>query len=235
MSDESPHNPRLGLPPVRMALRVKGRHGHKGGAHLARQVTEARAPKHLAASTRLTQHAAPPEPAAYAPAPEPAPYAMPPFVTETADAGLARSEMPARPDVPELSDFASEFLFGDAGSASAGLTPMSQAERLPETDTAKERRLARRRARGALDVSRAAKILEGPAAGPEGEEATSLPELAAPAGPVEFTGRPPDAPAAPAEPSVARTPADAPAAGEAVAPKKNVSRTPSASAPPPPP
>src|SRR5215212_3488995 len=131
MSDESPHNPRLGLPPVRMALRVKGRHGHKGGAHLARQVTEARAPKHLAASTRLTHHAAPPEPAAYAPAPEPAP-----FVTETADAGIARSEMPARPEVPELSDFASEFLFGDAGSASAGLTPMSQAERLPETESA---------------------------------------------------------------------------------------------------
>src|SRR3954451_8704262 len=99
MSDDAPQNPKLGLPPVRMALRVKGRHGHKGGAHLARQVTEARAPKHLAASTRLTHHAAPPEPAASAPAPaaEPAPYAMPPFVTETADAGLARTEMPARP------------------------------------------------------------------------------------------------------------------------------------------
>src|SRR4051794_25281397 len=113
MTDDSPQNPRLGLPPVRMALRVKGRHGHKGGAHLARQVTEARAPKHLAASTRLTHHAPAPEPAPYEPAaPEPAaPYAMPPFLTETADAGLARSEMPARPHLPELSDFASEFLF----------------------------------------------------------------------------------------------------------------------------
>src|SRR3954447_9251398 len=214
MSDDSPQNPRLGLPPVRMALRVKGRHGHKGGAHLARQVTEARAPKHLAASTRLTHHAAPPEPAAHASAPGPAPDAMPPFVTETADAGLARSEMPARPDVPELSDFASEFLFGDAGSASAGLTPMSQAERLPETDTAKERRLARRRARGALDVSRAAKILEGPAAGPEDADVTALPEVAAPAGPVKFTPTPPGAerPASAPEPPV---PASAPEPPEA--------------------
>ena len=53
MSDDAPPNPRSGLPPVRMALRVIGRHGHRGGPHLARAVEAARAPKHLAASTRL--------------------------------------------------------------------------------------------------------------------------------------------------------------------------------------
>src|SRR4051812_36622496 len=178
MNDDAPHNPRLGLPPVRMALRVKGRHAHQGGAHLARQVTKARVPKHLAASTRLTQHAPPPETAAPAPA---APYPVPPFVSEALGEELVAREpaagAPDRPHVPELSDFAQEFLFGDAGSASAGLVPMSQAEKLTETDSAKQRRLARRRARGALDVSRAAKILEGPAAGPEGGDTTVLPEL----------------------------------------------------------
>ena len=49
MTDETPQNPREGLPPVRMALRVIGRHGHRGGPHLARAVAGARAPKHLGA------------------------------------------------------------------------------------------------------------------------------------------------------------------------------------------
>ena len=31
MTDPTPQNPREGLPPVRMALRVIGRHGHRGG------------------------------------------------------------------------------------------------------------------------------------------------------------------------------------------------------------
>src|SRR4051812_25551398 len=58
MSDETPHDVRGELPPVRMALRVVGRHGagRAGGRHLARSVAAARTPKHLAASTRLVQH-----------------------------------------------------------------------------------------------------------------------------------------------------------------------------------
>src|SRR5215218_539965 len=150
MSDDANPTSRDSLPPVRMALRVIGRHGHRGGPHLARQVSEARAPKHLAASTRLahpgTGHAAPPAPAPAAP-PEPAA----PWVSEAAAPEIAREPVdaggvPERPVVPELSDFASEFLFGDQSSAAQGLTSMAQAEKLPEPT--KEAKLARRRARG---------------------------------------------------------------------------------------
>ena len=80
--------------------------------------------------------------------------------------------MPDRPDVPELSDFASEFLFGDQAGASQGLTSMAQAEKMPDARR-KEAKLARRRARGALDVSRAAKIVEGPAPGTRRERRRS--------------------------------------------------------------
>src|ERR687890_1261427 len=108
MADDQPQtpSPRNGLPPVRMALRVKGRHSHRGGPHLARQVAAARAPKHLAASTRLTHHA-PPPPAEAAPAEPELPYGLPPFAAEAL--GVAREPAPAaggpdRPVVPELSD-----------------------------------------------------------------------------------------------------------------------------------
>ena len=87
------------------------------------------------------------------------------------------SGMPDRPDVPELSDFASEFLFGDQAGASQGLTSMAQAEKMPDSSS-REAKLARRRARGALDVSRAAKIVEGPAPGTvESPEVTQLPGM----------------------------------------------------------
>src|SRR5829696_2232413 len=194
MTDDTPQNAREGLPPVRMALRVIGRHGHRGGPHLARAVADARAPKHLASSTRLSRQAAgAAEAAPAAPAPAAAAaYEAPPAFVPGVD----------RPNDPTLSDFAAEFLFGDAGSATSGLTPMSQAEKMSETETAKEARLARRRARGALDVSRAAKILEGPSSGaPASAEETSLPDVASPAGPM-----PAPAPAV----KVSRTPADAP-------------------------
>src|SRR4051812_9596365 len=169
-SHDAPQTPRSGLPPVRMALRVIGRHGHRGGAHLARAVSAARAPKHLAASTRLAHPgggadgpapdtvAAAPRPAPAAPAPAaPAGYEAPPFAAQAA-AGEAQ---PERPSVPGLSEWGSDFLFGDAGASTAGLVPMSEAEKLP--DPPREQRLARRRARGALDVSRGARIVEGPA------------------------------------------------------------------------
>src|SRR5215204_5181887 len=145
MTDETPQIPRDELPPVRMALRVIGRHGHRGGAHLARAVADARAPKHLASSTRLaraaTEYAAPEA----APAPAAAPQAFAP-----PSDGLVPGV--DRPTEPGLSDFAAQFLFGDAASASTGLTPMSQAEKMTEGQSAKAARLARRKARGALDV-----------------------------------------------------------------------------------
>src|SRR5829696_2876509 len=198
MTDETPQIPRDELPPVRMALRVIGRHGHRGGAHLARAVADARAPKHLASSTRLsrasTEHAAPeaaPAPAAAAPAFAPPAFAPP---SEGLVPGVDR------PTEPGLSDFAAQFLFGDAASASTGLTPMAQAEKMTEGQSAKAARLARRKARGALDVSRAAKILEGPSSGaPATADETVLPDVASPAGPVPAP--------APAPVKVSRTPA----------------------------
>src|SRR5918997_3216412 len=207
MSDDAQPTSRESLPPVRMALRVIGRHGHRG-PHLARAVSEARAPKHLAASTRLahpgTGHATPPPPAAPAPAPAPAPaadYPTPPWEGDAPAEQVAREPMPERPAVPGMSDFASEFLFGDQTRATSGLTSMAAAEKMPEPT--KEEKLARRRARGALDVSRAAKILEGPAPGTtEDPEAIQLPGMEPPAAPAVPTGGPA---------KVSRTPSGEPA------------------------
>src|SRR4051794_20433036 len=130
-SHDAPQTPRSGPPPVRMALRVIGRHGHRGGAHLARAVSAARAPKHLAASTRLAHPGGRvdgPAPEAVAAAPRPAPAAFapagyePPSFAAQAAAGEAQ---PERPSVPGLSEWGSDFLFGDAGASTAGLVPMS--------------------------------------------------------------------------------------------------------------
>src|SRR3954447_26152870 len=130
MTDPTPQNSREGLPPVRMALRVIGRHGHRGGPHLARAVAGARAPKRLDASTRLARHAEPEGASPPAPAP---PSTAPPAPAPSA---AAEDLVPGvdRPTDPGLSDFAAEFLFGDAGTAVSGLTPMSRAEKLPDSD-----------------------------------------------------------------------------------------------------
>ncbi len=103
-------------------------------------------------------------------------------------------------------------MFGDSGSASAGLVPMAKAASMPEPS--KEAKLARRRARGALDVSRGARILEGPA-----------------------EGRPEDAAAGTADAEeVARTPADAAPAAEpaegAAAASASAAAAPAATTPP---
>src|SRR6476619_69313 len=109
MTDETPQIPRDELPPVRMALRVIGRHGHRGGPHLARAVAGARAPQHLASATRLARSAA--EAAAPEAAPAPAPAAAAPAF---APPGFAPPEglLPGvdRPTDPGLSDFAAQFL-----------------------------------------------------------------------------------------------------------------------------
>src|SRR3954453_19573953 len=101
MTDETPQNPRAGLPPVRMALRVIGRHGHRGGPHLARAVAGARAPKHLGASTRLARHA---EPEGASPAAAASSDTAPPAPAPSAAAG---DPVPGvdRPTDPGLSDF----------------------------------------------------------------------------------------------------------------------------------
>ena len=105
MTDETPQIPRDGLPPVRMALRVIGRHGHRGGPHLARAVADARAPKHLASSTRLARSATEP-PRLRRPPPAPRPPAAPAFAPPGRRRPRASSRASTVPTDPGLSDFA---------------------------------------------------------------------------------------------------------------------------------
>src|SRR4051812_23717457 len=93
MADETqPDPPRR--PPVKMGLRVVARHsaGRQGGRTLAHEVAEARVPKHLAASTRLARHPAPPPPPAPAVPSEVAiarEAALPEFFADPGNAGAA--------------------------------------------------------------------------------------------------------------------------------------------------
>src|SRR3954447_8444914 len=87
MSDETPHDIRGDLPPVRMALKVVGRHGagRAGGRALARAVVAARAPKHLAASPRRARQRPAPAARQFSPAPlggPPAHFKAPPPPSE---------------------------------------------------------------------------------------------------------------------------------------------------------
>src|SRR4051812_22163243 len=206
-------------PPVKMGLRVVARHdaGRHGGRALAREVVEAHRPKHLDAATRLARHPAPPAPPAppsfggdapafsAAPAAPTAPdggYASPPdFAAPTAGLGtgptLARQ--PAEPPsagpseskmaAAGLSPFAAQWLFGDQASATDDLVPMSVAEKMAEPT--KEQRLARFLARGGLERSRGARIVEGAGTGPIPSDDVSTPEEPeAPATPKRLSTKP---------------------------------------------
>src|SRR5215213_3061371 len=90
-------------PPVKMGLRVVARHsaGRHGGRALARDVAEARAPKHLPASTRLSRHPDEAAPETYAPVAAPAPPAPPAVAAPAAQAEVAREvAAPAAPPAP---------------------------------------------------------------------------------------------------------------------------------------
>src|SRR3954452_1389394 len=104
-----------------------------------------------------------------------------------------------------MSPFAAQRLFGDQGAAGNDLIPMAVAEKLPEES--KEQRLARFIARGGLERSRGARIVEGAASGtplsrselgmenpPAGEEP------AGPTAPMRLSRKPAD------KPPAARTP-----------------------------
>src|SRR6188472_3787495 len=186
-------------PPVRMGLRVLARHsaGRLGGRHLAHAVVEARAPKLLPASVRLA------EPALARAAARPA---SPPPAPPVARAPAPEAPAAARPSFapPEMSDFAAQWLFGDPTSATDDLVSMQVAEKMPEPT--REQRLARFLARGGLERSRGARIVEGAGTGPIPADELGLSEqppdvptvartLAAPAPPASLPGF--DAPAEP--------------------------------------
>ena len=212
MADETP--PDSPRPPVRMGLRVVARHsaGRYGGRALAREVAESHRPKHLDAATRLSRSAstAPPPPPA---PPSSAPSAPAPPSAAEAPAGPVPGDTGfMRPDwVPtSMSDFAAQWMFGDQQAASSDLVSMAQAEKMPEPS--KEQRVARFIARGGLERSRGARIVEGAGTGapvsPEELGISRTPAEEEPSTPRRLSTRPPaEAPA-----SVARTPAQAPSA-----------------------
>src|SRR3954453_23504345 len=197
MADETP--PDSHRPPVRMGLGVVARHsaGRYGGRTLAREVAESHRPKHLDAATRLARSPSPPPPAPPAPpsaASAPQAFAAPATPPAAApDAGFERPEWAP----PDMSDFAAQWMFGDQQSAGADLVSMAQAEKLPEPS--KEQKLARFKARGGLERSRGARIVECPGPGaPVSAEELGLARTPAeeePPTPRRLSARPPaDAP-----------------------------------------
>src|SRR3954468_18085574 len=165
MADEtSPDTTPQQRAPVRMGLRVVARHsaGRHGGRALAHEVVEAHRPKHLPASTRLK-----PVAARAGAAPPVAPPAAE-FAYESYDAPAAAPASPAPRSGPRdlprgMSEFAAQWLFGDQGDAQNSLMSMVEAEKLREPT--KEERVARFIARGGLERSRGARIVEGAASG----------------------------------------------------------------------
>src|SRR3954454_25151392 len=164
MADETPPDTTPHRPPVRMGLRVVARHsaGRHGGRALAHEVVEAHRPKHLAASTRLKPVAA----RSVAPPPVAPPAGE--FAYESHDTPAAATGSPAPRSVPRdlprgMSESAAQWLFGDQGDAQNSLMSMVEAEKLREPT--KEERVARFIARGGLERSRGARIVEGAASG----------------------------------------------------------------------
>ena len=230
MADDTPPDSIPPRRPVRMGLRVVARHsaGRYGGRALARDVVESHRPKHLDASTRLsrsTAAAAPPPPP---PPPAPAGFAPPapaaPSAAAPPDAGSARPEWVP----PEMSDFAAQWMFGDQQSASSDLVSMAQAEKLPEPS--REQKLARFLARGGLERSRGARIVEGAGTGtPISSEELGFAASAPDPGPKKLARAP--LPATPAAPEPPTEPAPSTAANRLSARAPSVARTP-AEAPP---
>src|SRR3954447_25670376 len=193
MADDTPPSS-SSRPPVRMGLRVVARHsaGRHGGRALARGVAEAHRPKLLDAATRLSRSSAPPAPPAppsSSPAPPAAEFAAPPVAADPA------SERPSWAP-PEMSAFAASFMFGNQSPADQ-LVSMAQAEKMPEPT--KEQKLARFRARGGLERSRGARIVEGAGRGVRISseelglsrwEAPAEPALQEPAKPLRLSARP---------------------------------------------
>src|SRR5262249_36609784 len=114
----------------------------------------------------------------------PAALAAPPVSPTPQPASIART--PSPPAAPTggpsedkitaagLSPFAAQWLFGDQSSATDDLVPMSVAEKMAEPT--KEQRLARFLARGGLERSRGARIVEGAGTGPISPDELTAPE-----------------------------------------------------------
>src|SRR3954471_4693767 len=232
MADETPPDTTPHRPPVRMGLRVVARHsaGRHGGRALAHEIVESHRPKHLQASTRLKRVAA----RSPAPPPPPAPPAAE-FAYDAPPAGggpaapAPASNVPSPRELPRgMSDFAAQWLFGDQNDAQSSLMSMAEAKRLPEPT--KEERVARFIARGGLERSRGARIVEGAASGTP----LSADELGVSDAPEAPSSAPKKLSRAPA-PSVS-TPAPSAAAQEpeapSEAPRRRLSRAPASEAAP---
>jgi hypothetical protein len=195
---------------VRLAMRVAARYSAdaRGGRRLARAVVQARTPKRLQASLRLAPPRLAPSrdvaPQRVARMPEPALPAMAPPSPASSRPAWAPAEM---------SDFAAQWMFGDEAEARASLISMQAAEKLPEPT--REQRIARFLARGGLERSRGAEILEGPA--PRRDDSaderppTSAPSSMTPERPArpQATAGEVDPPPRVAQPQAARSPARA--------------------------
>src|SRR3954454_22950886 len=225
MADETPPDTTPHRPPVRMGLRVVARHsaGRHGGRALAHEVVEAHRPKHLAASTRLKPVAA----RSVAPPPVAPPAAEFAYDAPAAPSGPA-APAPAAPgpaprELPRgMSDFAAQWLFGDQSEAQDSLMSMAEAEKLREPT--KEERVARFIARGGLERSRGARIVEGAASGtPLSPDELGVAEEPEPSAAPKKLSRTPVAPAVstPAPSSAAPEPE---LAGDA--PRRRLSRSP---------
>src|SRR3954471_16021515 len=226
MADETPPDTTPHRPPVRMGLRVVARHsaGRHGGRALAHEIVESHRPKHLQASTRLKRVAA----RSPAPPPPPAPPAAE-FAYDAPPAGggpaapAPASNVPSPRELPRgMSDFAAQWLFGDQNDAQSSLMSMAEAERLPEPT--KEERVARFIARGGLERSRGARIVEGAASGtPLSAGELGVADEPEPSAGPQKLARTPVAPAVSTPAPSAAAPEPEPAAD---APRRRLSRSP---------
>src|SRR3954451_18302650 len=193
-------------PVLRLVARVSNRYaaGDRGGRRLARSVVAARTGRLGSAGRLVAGRPAPMLSAAPVVARAVAPASAPPAPPPSARPAWAP---------PEMTNFAAQWLFGDQDEAREGLVPMHVAETMPEPG--REQRLARFLARGGLERSRGAEMLEGPAEEP----------APGPAGPKRLSRMP--VPASP-EPSAR---GEAPAAPHTPTPRPAQRRGPPGSAP----
>ena len=141
---------------------------HRAAGRLGESVAAARVPKHLRAATRLAGDS----PALPAPGPVPRP-AAPSTSVSRSPAPAPEPEPAAAPaggeekqwNIPGMSEFAAEWMFGDQEKALKMGVPFAPVARMGDEEW-KERQREYRKARGATEFGRGAAIVEGGGSGP---------------------------------------------------------------------